>query len=70
MFRPSKTTLSQVHILECPHELTNCLDAALDTLFNELDVAMLSVDGTLTELYAMTLPFASQINTAARDYFC
>merc|ERR1712035_59445 len=45
-------------------------DTILDTLIAQLDVAMLSVDGTLTELYAMTLPFASQINTAARGYFC
>jgi len=39
-------------------------------MIDQLDVVMSSVDGTLTEVYAMTLPFAGQINTAARGYFC
>lgn len=45
-------------------------DTLLDTMIDQLDVVMSSVDGTLTEVYAMTLPFAGQINTAARGYFC
>jgi len=45
-------------------------DTLLDTLIEKLDVVMSSVDGTLTEVYAMTLPFAGQINAAARGYFC
>jgi len=45
-------------------------DTLLDTILAELDVVMMSIDGTLTEIYAMTLPFGGQINAAARGYFC